>query len=522
MTNMNKVFAFLLLINLILLAQEKQKLMGIVTFKSSQYVYLKFNSTEKINPDDTLYNGKKLPVGVVKFKSSTSIAAKQIANLEIGDTVFAFVTFIVKNSEEKTLSDTISFVSKDSVVKINSDISESYKKYYDLRMSVQSYGDLNNYNSTNRLRYSLNYSTEKFFWDNLNFNSYFIITTNKSFSSSNKDLKNFLKIYELSFDYTFNENHNIKFGRSLNSNIFSLGSIDGIQYSYKLDQNKIGIFIGSRPDYSTYWFNIKLAQVGTFISRYDSIGTKSVENTVAFIEQTNQLKTDRRFIYFQHRNDIIPLTHFFFSSEFDFFLINKGTISKKVNLTSLNALLTFRPLRQINFNVSYDSRKNIYYMESFKNSIDTLFENTMRQGLRISAFIKPINLFFINFLYGKRETPRDQKASNNYGVTIGFNYLPIIYSSLSFGFNKIQTPFITGTNYSSYFSKNIFDDLMININFRLYQFRQNSTNRLFIDRFIEFGTYANIFRNLSLSLTFEQKLNSDKSRYLMLDLTNRF
>ncbi len=519
---MKKVFAFLLLINLILPAQEKQKLIGIVTFKSSQYVYLKFNSTEKINSEDTLYNDKNLPVGLVKFKSSSSVAAKPIINLEIGDTVFAFITSIDKNAEEKSLSDSIPIISKDSVVKINAVISENYKKYYNLRMSIQSYGDLNNFNSTNRLRYSFTYSSEKFFWDNLNFNSYFIITTNKNLSSSNNDLKNLLKIYELSFDYTFNENHNIKFGRSLNQNIFSIGSIDGIQYSYKLNQNQFGIFVGSRPDYFTYWFNGELAQGGVFISRVDSFWSKAVENTIAFIEQTNQFKTDRRFIYFQHQNDLFPFSYFFFSSEFDFFLVNKGNVSKKVNLTSLNALLSFRPFRQLNLSISYDTRKNVYYIESFKNSIDTLFENALRQGFRISAFIRPINLFFINLQFGTRETRQDQKASNNYGATIGFNYLPIIYSSLSFGFNKIQNSFITGTNYSSYFSKNLFDDLMINLNFRLYEFRQNSTKRLFIDRFLEFGAYANIFRNLSFSITFEQKLNSDKSKFLMLDLTNRF
>lgn len=522
MNKMKRVLVFLLLMNLITYAQEKQKLFGSVSFKSSQYVYIKFNSTEGINSDDTLYNLKDFPVGIVKFKSSTSVAAKSLRNLEIGDTVFAIVIASPKSSRDISTSDTVSFISKDSIVKAQTDIPQDFRKYYSLRMSFQSYGDIKNYRSTNRLRYSFNYSSEKFFLDNLNFNTYFILTTNKNLSTSRGELKNYLKIYELSFDYTFQENHNFRFGRSLNPNLFSIGSIDGIQYSYKLRQNKFGVFLGTRPDYFTYWFSGKLIQGGAFIYRVDSISNKSIENTIAFVEQTNRFKTDRRFVYFQHRNDLFPNSYFFFSSEFDFFLVNKGNISKKFNLTSLNALLSVRPFKQLNFNISYDSRKNIYYIESFKNSIDTLFENALRQGFRISAFIRPINLLYINLQYGRRETSQSQKSSNNYGATVGFNYLPIIYTSLSFGFNKIQTPFITGINYSSYFSKNLFNDLIINANFRLYEFRQNSTNRLFIDRFIEFGLYANIFSNLSLSLTFEQKLNNEKSGYLMLDLTNRF
>ncbi|MGB9663675.1 MAG: hypothetical protein ACPL25_01980 [Ignavibacteria bacterium] len=519
---MKRVLVFLLFINLMIYAQEKQKLLGIVSFKSSQYIYIKFSSTEGINSDDTLYNPKDFPVGLVKFKSSTSVAAKSLKNLEVGDTVFAIIIVSPKSSQDISISDTVSFITKDSIVKVKTDISQDFRRYYSLRMSLQSYGDLKNYSSTNRLRYSFNYTSEKFFVDNLNFSTYFILTTHKNLSTPKGELKNYIKIYELSFNYIFQENHNIRFGRSLNPDLFSTGSIDGIQYSYKFRQNKFGIFLGSRPDYFTYWFNGKLVQGGILLSRVDSISNKSIENTIAFVEQTNQLKTDRRFIYFQHRNDLFPNSYFFFSTEFDFFLINKGNISKKINLTSLNALLTVRPFRQLNFNISYDSRKNVYYIESFKNTIDTLFEKALRQGLRISAFIRPINFLLINLQFGTRETPKDQSASNNYGATVGFNYLPIIYSSLSFGFNKIQTPFITGTNYSSYFSKNLFNDLTLTLNFRLYEFRQISTNRLFIDRFIEFGSYLNIFRNLSLSFTFEQKLNNEKSTYLMLDLTNRF
>ncbi|MCR4417088.1 MAG: hypothetical protein NUV92_05025 [Ignavibacteria bacterium] len=519
---MKKFIILIFLICVALDAQDKSKIFGVITFKSSQFEYIKFSTTEGINIDDTLYDLKGSIAAIVKFKSSTSIAAKPLNNLQIGDTIFAFINLPVQLENIEKI-DTTSNFGIDSVGILTTDNKLKSTKNYNLRMSIQSYGDLTNYNSTNRLRYSLNSSVENIFTNNLNFNSYFIVTTNRGSNTLNsRDVKNFLKIYELSFDYTFSENHNLIFGRSINPNIISLGSIDGIQYSYKFNQNRAGLFLGSRPDYFSYWFNINLFQGGLFFSRVDSFGTRTIDNSIAFIEQTNHLKSDRRFIYFQHRNDLLPNTYFFFSTEFDFFLVNKGMISKKFNLTSINALLTIRPIRQINFNISYDSRKNIYYLESFKNSIDTLFENVLRHGLRLSAFIRPFNLFFINLYFGTRETSRDLKASNNYGSTIGFNYLPIIYSSISFGFNRIQTPFVTGTNYSSYFSKNIFNDLMVNLNFRLYEFRQNITQRLFIDRFLELGLYANIFRNLSLSLTIEQKLNNEKSKFLMFDITNRF
>jgi len=519
---MKVILLFLIFIHVMLNAQIRTKLSGVVSFKSSQYAYIKFNSTEGINLEDTLYNFKDSIVAIVKFMSSLSVAAKPLTKLEVGDSVYAIINLLSDEIGKITVTDTTAIFINQNFIPLKIEQHTKTPKGYNLRMTLQSFGDLNDFNKTNRLRYSVNYSSENFILNNLNFKSYFILTTNKNLRTSNKERKNFLKVYEFSFDYSYLENHNFKFGRSLNPNIISLGSIDGIQYSYKIYQTKFGIFIGSRPDYSTYWFNGKLAQAGFFVSREDSIKNKSMENTLAFIEQTNQLKTDRRFIYFQHRNNIFPYSTFFFSSEFDFFLFNKGKVSNKLNLNSLTTLLTMRPLRQLNVSISYDSRKRIYYLESFRNSSDTLFENTLRQGLRMSALIRPLNLVFVNLQFGIRETPLDQKSSLNYGTTLGFNHLPIIKSTLSFGFNKLQSPFIRATNYSSYFSKNFFGDLMVNLNFRLYEFYLNAGNRLFIERFLELGVYANIFRNLTLSVTFEQKLNNEKSKFLMIDITNRF
>jgi hypothetical protein len=185
-------------------------------------------------------------------------------------------------------------------------------------------------------------------------------------------------------------------------------------------------------------------------------------------------------------------------------------------------MINVRPHRIISFNLSYDSRRNVYFLESFKNSIDSLIENELRQGFRISTFIRPISLLFINLQYSQRETRKDQKSSNNYGATIGFNYLPIVKTNLSFSYYNYQTSFIDGKNYSIYLSKNLFDDVLMTGNFRLYEFTQVQSQRKFIDRFVELGLFINIIKNLSLSIDFEQKLNNEKSGYLMIDLTNRF
>ncbi len=510
----------------ILISQSNEKLTGKVTFISSQFVYLRFESIEKINLFDTLYDFSNLPAAVVNFKSSSSVAAKPLKQLQIGDSVFA----IIKIQDEVKINhlDTLALIdssleSKNFADKnIVSNELEFKPKSYRLRISGQSYGDLTDFDNTTRYRYTLDYRNDKFLVDNSSFESYFIFNINQKKTSGPNKLQDFLKVYQLELETRLNENNVIKLGRGLNNYLYSIGSVDGLQYQINSGNTILGVILGSRPDYLTYWFNFKLLQAGIFINRSDSIFSSQMENTIGFIEQTNNLKPDRRYVYFQHRNNIFPFTNLFFSSEIDFFQINKGIVSKRLNLTSLYSLINIRLHRNLSFNISYDSRKNVYFLESFKGTIDTLIENELRQGFRISAFLRPINTLFLNLFYSQREIDKDKKATNNYGITVGSSLLPFINTSLSFNFSQYNTSLIKGSNYSVYASKNILDNLMMTTNFRLYEFKNIQIERLIVDRFLEFGFFWNVIKSLSFSLNYEQKLNNEKSKYLMVDITTRF
>lgn len=505
-------------------SQSLEKLVGKVTFISSQYAYIRFESTGGISPSDTLYDFSNLPAAVVSFMSSSSIASKPLKQLQIGDSVFALISIQdeVKINQIDSVQLTDSVFRPKTIINQSDGRKELKTKLYQLKISGQSYGDLNDFDKTTRYRYTLNYSNEKFLGFNSSFASYLIFNMNQSKTSRGNKLSDNLKIYQLEIETNLNEKNQLKVGRGLNKYLYSIGSIDGVQYQTSLENTTLGVILGSRPDYTNYWFNFNLLQAGIFLYRTDSILSSQMENTFGFIEQTNKLKSDRRYLYFQHRNSFIPSTNLFFSSEVDFFQVNKGIISKKLNLTSLYGFINIRLHRNFNINISYDSRKNVYYLESFKNTIDTLLENEMRQGFRISAFIRPINFLFMNIFYSQRETAKDKKASNNYGITVGSSLVPIIKSSLSLNFNQYNTSFVRGNNYSIYLSKNILDNLFMTTNFRLYEFKNVQIERLIVDRFLEFGFFWNILRSLSLSLNYEQKLNNEKSRYLMLDITTRF
>ena len=75
---------------------EKVERQGVVTYNSSQNVYVKFESTNGIVTGDTLYqklSNKLIPAMVVKFISAKSVAGESINNteLKVDDRLFAVI-----------------------------------------------------------------------------------------------------------------------------------------------------------------------------------------------------------------------------------------------------------------------------------------------------------------------------------------------------------------------------------------------------------------------------------------------
>lgn len=520
-------FFFLIFIPFILIAQTKERKKGFITFISSQFVYLKFNGTEGLNKEDTLFiEGLNLdeviPAAVIQFISSNSIAAKPLLNLKLGDTLFAFLEITEREKSQKVNTNKTESVFEKSQEEIVIE-KKRRQKEFDLRMSVQTYGDLKNLKETNRSRYSFNLNLDDLFASGVNTKVYFIYNYNPKLVSVGKSkLRDVVSIYEISIEYKVNDYHHFRFGRALNPYVFNIGSIDGIQYEYSFKKNTAGIFIGSRPDISNYWFNINLLQVGAFINRRDSIMKSELENSLAIVEQTNNFKPDRRFIYFQHRNNIIPLTNIFFTTELDYFQVYKGQIQKKLDFSSLYFSINFRPIKKLSVTASYDARRNVYYLESLKHSIDSLLENNFRKGLRFSTLFRIFNTVSLNFQYSERFSKGDPSKARNYLVATTFTNIPLIKSNLSVSASNFNAAVFVGKNYTINFSKNLLEDLFFTLNFRLYEYKNIKLSNLYIDRYLEVSSFVNIMQNLSLTFSFEKKLNREKSEWLSIGLTQRF
>lgn len=528
----------------ILSAQTKNTrlLEGVISYISSQNIYVKFVSTNGIEIGDTLFlknNNDFLPAIKVDHKSSTSCAGSSIISrkLEINDLLYAIIPEIIKDSTtEAVISTTLTPVviptvtSGEIITKTTLEPVSSFSG----KISVQSYSNFTNNQASydyQRWRYTFQLNANRIGSSGFSYSQYISFAYRADdWNRISSDLSEAIRVYDLAVKYNFNERTLIWLGRHLNNKISNISSIDGLQFESGINEWSIGAAIGSRPDFNNMGYNFKLFEYGAYINRADLLANGDMQNTLGYFEQTNDFKTDRRFLYYQHSNSAIQSTRIFLSTEIDLYKKEMGESKTEFSLTSLFTSVNIRPSDFFAVMISYDARKNVIYYETFKTLVDSIIENETRQGFRTRLTLKPFNNFYIGGDYGYRHRKGDLKPSNNYGGSISYSQIPGIESSVTVSFNKLSSSYTEGDIWTASLNRPIAFgfDVMLGYRFTNYKFRsgiddlkQNSVsinlNTYFLKPVLLNFTYEGIFWK---SITSGEDVQS--SGRFLANLTYRF
>lgn len=528
----------------ILSAQTKNTrlLEGVISYISSQNIYVKFVSTNGIEIGDTLFlknNNDFLPAIKVDHKSSTSCAGSSIISrkLEINDLLYAIIPEIIKDSTtEAVISTTLipvvipTVTSGEIITKTTLEPVSSFSG----KISVQSYYNFTNNQASydyQRWRYTFQLNANRIASSGFSYSQYISFAYRADdWNRISSDLSEAIRVYDLAVKYNFNERSLIWLGRHLNNKISNISSIDGLQFESGINEWSIGAAIGSRPDFNNMGYNFKLFEYGAYINRADLLANGDMQNTLGYFEQTNDFKTDRRFLYYQHSNSAIQSTRIFLSTEIDLYKKEMGESKTEFSLTSLFTSVNIRPSDFFAVMISYDARKNVIYYETFKTQIDSIIENETRQGFRTRVTLKPFNNFYIGGDYGYRHRKGDLKPSNNYGGYITYTRIPAIETSATVSFNKLSSSYTEGDIWTASLNRPIAFgfDVMLGYRFTNYKFRsgiddlkQNSVsinlNTYFLKPVLLNFTYEGIFWK---SITSGEDVQS--SGRFLANLTYRF
>ena len=474
-------------------ANEPSK--GIVSYVSSQNVYVQFVNTDGIELGDTLYsqtNDMYIPALIVKEKSSISCLCIDTNDYlpAVRNQVFAKlkspavpVEVAVQNSKQAVSVNELAISGSKS--KISKD-----KSSIDGRVSLSSY--LNNtsdttMNSIFRLNLSLNanhIANSKFSAE-----CYMSVTKKNTYTpyTSTVDsttITNYridqpldIKIYNLAVKYELPDSMSVLFGRKINPNLANIGAVDGLQFEKTGKTYSYGAVIGSRPDTYTYNINPGLLQYGAYVSHQMQKGNSYMQTSLAFFNQMNNMQTDRRFIYLQHSNSLLKNLDLFCSFELDLYgaknqtnsaivkniLGNDSTVSwntrtpiNMLDLTSAYISLNYRPFKNVSLGLSYDARKNVYYYETYKNYIDSVLDKETRQGLRFNARYQPFKFLTWGGNAGYRFATATSGESYNGYTYLTFPRLPF-ETQLTIDVTALKASYLSGMIYGASLTKDLLD-----------------------------------------------------------------
>jgi hypothetical protein len=409
---------------------------GKVSFISSQNIYVKFTSTIGISAGDTLFkisDGRQIPVLKVINLSSTSCVCTSISSttFSIADQIFGRKKDMNVKPKEKPVEKVVKEIP--ITVSVKKAASDKPKQKINGSLSASSYSDFSNTSSSNSTRFRYNFNLDARNIANSKFSIESYISFNHKlgdWSTVKNNVFDALKIYDLSVKYDLNKSTQISVGRKINQRISSIGAMDGLQVEKSFNKVAIGAVVGFRPDYMNYGFDSKLLQYGGYLAYNTSSGSSFSETSLAFMEQMNKGKTDRRFIYFQHSNSLIKNIYFFSTFEVDLFRLNSDTLNKSntpqntFNLTGLYLSLRYKMTKNLTISGSYDSRKNVIYYETYKTFIDRILESEMRQSFRLQADYRITNKITFGLQSGYRFLKSDPAPSRNVYGYLNFYQIP--------------------------------------------------------------------------------------------------
>ncbi len=452
-----------------------EKVTGKVSFVSTPNVYVKFASTAGISQGDTLFissMGKMIPALRVTNLSSSSCVCTIISSgsIKVSDEVIAVKKAgnvkPVEKVAAKTVPDYNEKMDSSSYTK-----KPSVKQVVKGSISAYSYSGFSNTGAANstQFRYTLSLDVSNIGKSKLSFENYMTFRHKLGdWSAVKSHLFDALKIYSLAVRYDLNKTTQISFGRRINQKLSSIGALDGLQVEKTFNKFGIGALVGYRPSFTDYSFDKKLFQYGGYLSYSSVTPTKYVETSLAFMEQMNSGKTDRRFLYFQHSNSLIKNFYFFSTFEADLYKLTSDSLKNYVakntfSLTGLYLSLRYKMTKNFSLTGSYDGRKNVMYYETFKSYTDMLIESGMRQSFRLQADYRITNNLMFGIQAGYRDLKSDPNPTKNaYGyitysqipglnltVTLSGTYLESNYVNSKIGGASLSRDFFSGKLYTS-------------------------------------------------------------------------
>ncbi|MDX1462898.1 MAG: hypothetical protein R3359_07570 [Marinirhabdus sp.] len=502
---------------------------GTVTFVTSTNVYVRFDSTEKIKVGDVLsFNGSECLK--VSSLSSSSAVCTIINDCTINkdDTVTAKIPQ-QSTPEEEPVIDNVDTTDEPATSNVDTapeyqEEDSEYQENIRGRISAASYNQSSNVReSRSRIQGAFSLTANHINnskWSVESFLAYRGITSTPPDYDARTSIFN---VYNLNARYDVRPDLSLTAGRKINPKATSLGANDGLIAEKYFGKFYTGVMAGFRPDIFDYGLNTDLLQYGGYAGIETDSKAFYSQTTLGAMNQTNNGETDRRYIYFQHNSTIATNLNLFSSMELDIF----GGEAGGSRLTNLYLSARYRFSRAVNAMVSYDSRKQIIYYQSFLTQIEQFLDDDLaRQGIRLRLNVRPAKILWLGASYSSRFQSDSQNESNNLFGYATISKIPAVGGRFNVSYNNNTSRYLASNIASVRYSRDIVKNkLMADGYFRNAKYDYENRDETFTQNYIGGGLNWTISRTWQFSINGELSTldSNDEMNYRFFTrLTKRF
>ncbi len=511
---------------------------GEVTYRTSQNIYVKFQSTKQISIGDTLFltkDGTIIPALIVNNLSSTSCVGTPLTDLpiEAGTRMVARVQKTPKALpiDTVTISTPLSTQIEEAMKKPDTEKGEekplTEKSELKGRISAAAYINFAENPEANRqrMRYTLTANSRRIGQTGLSAEVYMSFRhTLDEWQEVQDNFKRAFKVYSLALEYDLGKGMRVWAGRKTNFSISNMGAVDGIQAEKRWKKAFVGAIVGSRPDLTDYSYNPAMFQYGAYVGNILEGHNGTMQNTLAYVEQKNGSMTDRRFAYFQHLNSMIKRISIFTSFEFDLYKLENDQPKNTLDITSIYFSVRYRTSDKLSFFGSYDARNNVIYYESYKNFIDQLLDEETRQGFRFSFNYRPWKKITIGSNAGYRFQKDNPGVSKNLNSYVTISRVPGLQMAVTASALFIQSAYLTGAIYGIRASRDIVKGKLFGeLEYRTVQYHYKNVEIPLNQSIFGVNLSWRATKLFSLSVNYEGEINNKQvTSRIYTNITQRF
>jgi hypothetical protein len=236
------------------------------------------------------------------------------------------------------------------------------------------------------------------------------------------------------------------------------------------------------------------------------------------------MKTDRRFLYFQHSSSLLKNINLFSTFEVDLYKVKNDIPQNTIDLTSLYLSLRLKLTKNFSLTGSYDQRKNVLFYETYKSLIDSVLDNERRQSFRLQANYRITNNITFGVESGYRFLKTDPHPSKNINGYLSYYQVPVIKISVTLTGTYLESAYMNGKVLGANVSRDLFHGrLQTGIGYRYIDYTLPENKFKILQNIGELNVFWQFSRKMSFSANYEGTFEKhDKYNRVYLQLRRRF